>query len=360
VTEKVKTITSESSDKNPEYTINKKGQITIPWPNRGKEPLSEFTTRHFFTLAFPVLFPYGTGDFHVNRPRTCTSLGDWTNHLLWYRDGRFANHNFFKFVAHNMIMRKRVLENSTFIVKQKLGDDLLSIAELKEKLKNGDKSITEKILYFSATLRGTSQYWSQRSKELRALIQYKINEGHGLPSFFTTGSCAEFYFKPLKRILSIYIKATTGTEINLEDPNILFNAIQDNSHIVADYFERRTQSYFKEIMGSVFGVDTYWYRQEFSKSRGMIHWHGLCWRTDHEPHNLLHESFSNGKNNAECAIDRSNWAKSNFKMTAKHPAGSDNEGKPRKDLWPPPEGTVPAPPENKNPLLKLLMDVAST
>jgi hypothetical protein len=166
-------------------------------------------------------------------------------------------------------MRKRVLENSTFIVKQKLGDDLLSIAELKEKLKNGDKSIAEKILYFSATLQGTSQYWSQRSKELRALIQNKINEGHGLPSFFTTGSCAEFYFKPLKRIASIYIKATT--EINLEDPNILFKAIQDNSHIVADYFERRTQSYFKEIMGPVFGVDTYWYRQEFSKSRGMIH-----------------------------------------------------------------------------------------
>ena len=87
-----------------------------------------------------------------------------------------------------------------------------------------------------------------------------------MPSFFTTGSCAEFYFKPLKRILSIDIKATTGTEINLEDPNILFNA---------DYFERRTQSYFKEIMCSVFGVDTYWYRQEFSKSRGMIHWHWI-------------------------------------------------------------------------------------
>ena len=47
--------------------------------------------------------------------------------------------------------------------------------------------------------------------------------------FFTTGSCAEFYLKPLKRILSIYIKETTGTEINLEDPNILFKAIEDNS-----------------------------------------------------------------------------------------------------------------------------------
>jgi hypothetical protein len=39
-----------------------------------------------------------------------------------------------------MIMRKRFLENSTFIVKQKLGDDLLSIAEFKDMLKNGDKS----------------------------------------------------------------------------------------------------------------------------------------------------------------------------------------------------------------------------
>ena len=48
-------------------------------------------------------------------------------------------------------------------------------------------------------------FWS---KELKALIQYKINEGHGLPSSFTTGSCAEFYFKPLKRLLSIYIKET--------------------------------------------------------------------------------------------------------------------------------------------------------
>jgi hypothetical protein len=54
----------------------------------------------------------------------------------------------------------------------------------------GDKYITNKILYFSASLRGTSQCWNQRSKELRALIQFKINEGHGLPSFFTTRSCA--------------------------------------------------------------------------------------------------------------------------------------------------------------------------
>jgi hypothetical protein len=79
-------------------------------------------------------------------------------------------------------MRKRVLEQSTFIVQQKLGDTHLTLSDLKEKLQTGDKYITNKILYFSASLRGTSQCWNQRSKELRALIPFKINEGHGLPS----------------------------------------------------------------------------------------------------------------------------------------------------------------------------------
>jgi hypothetical protein len=177
-------------------------------------------------------------------------------------------------------MRKRVLEQSTFIVQQKLGDSHLTLSDLKEKLQTGDQSIANKILYFSSSLRGTSQYWNQRSKDLRALIQFKINEGHGLPSFFTTGSCAEFYFKPLQRLLSMYIKETTGKNVNLDDHNQMFTAVQENSHIVADFFDRRTQNYFTGVMAPIFGVDTYWYRQEFSKYRGMIHWHGLCWRSD--------------------------------------------------------------------------------
>lgn len=89
------------------------------------------------------------------------------------------------------------------------------------------------------------------------MIQYQINEKRGLPSFFTTGSCAEYNFKPLKRLLNIYIKQTTGTELNLSDHNIMFKALQENSHIVAHYFDCRTTAYFKEVMRPVFGVDVY-------------------------------------------------------------------------------------------------------
>lgn len=182
----------------------------------------------------------------------------------------------------------------------------------------------------------------------------------GLPSFFTTGSCAEFHFKPLRRLLSIYVEETTGSSVDLNDKNILFKTLQDHAHIVAQYFDLRTQSYFKNVMGPVFGVDTYWYRQEFAKSRGMVHWHGLCWRSDKQPHNLIHDAIVNGLSDEQCAEKLSIWAAENFGLTASHPAGKDELGNPNKKLWSPPEGSAPPPPEEDNPLYKLLMDVSQT
>ena len=237
---------------------------------------------------------------------------------------------------------------------------IISISSLKQQIQNGDRSFGQKLLYYGNNLRGTSQYWAQRCKELRSLIQFEINEGRGLPSFFTTGSCAEFYFQPLKRLLQIYIKDTTGKETNPDDKSTLFQSLQEHTHIVADYFDKRTQNYFKEVIQPVFAVDTFWYRQEFAKSRGMIHWHGLCWRKYSEPHNLMFQSTQSCLSNDEIAVKLSDWACENFKMTASHPAGLDENGKSKKELWPPPEGTAEAPSEEKNPLYKLLMDVSES
>ena len=85
-----------------------------------------------------------------------------------------------KFVVHNMIMRKRALEQSQFFVDQQLGDPHITVADLKERLARGD-TFTDKLLYFGANLHGTTQYWHQRRRELRALAEFKVNEKHGLP-----------------------------------------------------------------------------------------------------------------------------------------------------------------------------------
>lgn len=181
--------------------MNSTCPITIPWPTRGDVTVSEFVTTHYFTMAFPCLYSDGAGDFHVNRPRPrpCNCMADWTGHFIRVEDGRFANHQYF--VVHNMILRKRAIENSNFIVNQKLGDAHISVSDIK----NGDNYIANKIIYFSSNLRGTAQYWTQQEKEIRLLVQFNNNEGDGLPSYFSTGRCAEFYCKPSRRILYQYI-----------------------------------------------------------------------------------------------------------------------------------------------------------
>lgn len=76
-------IVSESVDGEVEETAQQPAaQPVIPWPTISTTPASEFTTPHFFTLSFPCLFPYGKGDFQINRQRTCPALHEWGDHLL--------------------------------------------------------------------------------------------------------------------------------------------------------------------------------------------------------------------------------------------------------------------------------------
>ena len=54
-----------------------------------------------------------------------------------------------------MIMRKRALESSTFIVKQQLGEDKLTVSDLRNQLQNGNTFISKKSQYFSSSILGT-------------------------------------------------------------------------------------------------------------------------------------------------------------------------------------------------------------
>ena len=89
----------------------------------------------------------------------------------------------------------------------------------------------------------------------------------------------------------MYIQETTGEVKDLSDISVLFDVLQKNTHIVAQYFDIRTRNYFHDVMSPAFGVTSFWYQQEFAKSRGMVHWHSLCWRDDKEPHALLSKAF---------------------------------------------------------------------
>ena len=47
-------------------------------------------------------------------------------------------------------------------------------------------------------------------------------------------------------------------------------------------------------------------------------------------------------------------------MTLLYPAGSNDEEKPREDLWPPPDGSADPISDGRDPLVKMLMQIAAT
>ena len=166
----------------------------------------------------------------------------------------------------------------------------------------------------------------------------------------------------IKLILGRLINGTTHSSVLLPDPNINIQKTVQGivKDVVGNDHDIRTQDYFSDVMSPAFGVTTFWYRQEFAESRGMVHWHGLCWKSDREPHNLLSKAIEEGLSDSDCSARLADRAATEFGLTASHSGGKDENGLPNKQVWPPHEGTAPMPPEEKNPLIKLLMDVSSS
>ena len=76
----------------------------------------------------------------------------------------------------------------------------------------------------------------------------------------------------------------------------------------------------------------------------MVHWHGLCWMSDSEPHNLLSKAIEEGLSDSDCSARLA----TEFGLTASHSGGKDENGQPNKKLWPPPEGTASRRKESSN------------
>ena len=62
----------------------------------------------------------------------------------------------------------------------------------------------------------------------------------------------------------------------------------------------------------------------------------------------------------EYAARLNQWAGENFAIAVLHPAGSDEEAEPRKGLWPLPEGSTDPISDDRDPLVKMLMETVAT
>lgn len=107
-------------------------RVTVPWPAQGGV-VNEFDQEGLFSMAFPTLFPTGSGEYLAPRLRD-VRLGDYMKHLINYSDDHFARHSRFRYFALNMVYRHRALQQSSYFFRGTTASEGMSAAEVREVL----------------------------------------------------------------------------------------------------------------------------------------------------------------------------------------------------------------------------------
>jgi ATP-dependent DNA helicase PIF1 len=223
------------------------------------------------TMAFPTLFPDGAGDFHQARLRK-VELGQYFQHLLRFRGGRFAQHRRFPWFAFNTLQRARSRSQSKIFIKQQHDAEKLTAADIQIMLQEGDQQLVSKMLRYAAKLRGTRAFWLARRHELMDMIRAGTS-----PHAFFTLSAADLQWPDLHRHMPNSVEEPTN------DPRVARQrrriALNKNPHIAAAYLDQRLLVYFKHFLVPLLGVEHFWYRYEWQE-RGSGHIHGFLWLKD--------------------------------------------------------------------------------
>ena len=242
------------------------------WPNRGIKPLSEFKIQLLATMAFPTLFPDGTGDPTNTATKRHATLGEKVKHLIKFAEiingkwvYRFASHPRFAYWAFNMIQRHRLLGQGSIFLKQNPNEAHLTVEQLKKMLTtNSYSSLMSKLMHYAKNITGSSGYWQKSKEDLKATISQK-----GPPTIFFTLSCAEYHWPEFHNLLSNSCteKLTPGDR----HKNVL-----NNPHLLDWLFSERTDRFVKFWLKESLQSSWHWYRFEYAVQRGSIHCHGVA------------------------------------------------------------------------------------
>ena len=133
--------------------------------------------------------------------------------------------------------------------------------------------------------------------------------------------------------------------------------MNDYTYIVQQYFHKRVEIFLSTYAKKVFGINHYYVRFEFAKSRGQIHAHLLAILGDkshlYDFNTLLHKNRMKSEEVQAQILDT--WMKKIFKLTAIHPA-STTKGVPILSKIVVPEGYLEKKPD-EHPSAKYLSEV---
>ena len=265
---------------------------------------------------------------------------------------------FLKFHLMNVGLKKKALDQGSFVISQQVNDALISVDELKSRMDTGDDSIARTIINFGSNLLNNDPYWKARKVENQASNFYHLYRNAMLPIWFDTNSNAEHHWDPLHRlIIKFHASINDIDEDSVRDEFISNSAFKhkilaQNGHIVTNYFHARdiNINYKNTVLKELYDWNDIWVRDEFAKLRGQIHSHSIIYSKSH--FSKVHEIMSSNVDSAEKARLLHSWLQTDSEDTgtffspnlvSMHPAGGEFDDSerwiPNTQLWIKPEGT---------------------
>ena len=133
----------------------------IPYPQRAKKPISEYHP-HWYTMVWPHLFPYGTGDFNAEFRGKKPSFLQWIRHCSRWHDDRFNHDSTFMLIVTNQHVRRKQLTMGNVIAKNDPEVQNLDVATVKQAFKENSplaNKILSKLSYYGQTIKACWEIW---------------------------------------------------------------------------------------------------------------------------------------------------------------------------------------------------------
>jgi hypothetical protein len=315
--------------------VEQSDERALKFPSVSVHAQSEFHGLPIFSNAYPWLFPGGVGDIDEHNMSESGYITKWVKSMTLYYDGRFCKDATFCFYALNYKQRHQNSASGAFFINDYISNQC-SLDELKERIiEHNDTQFIQKLIHFSSKIRGSSAFWRAERLKVFSWVNRLIELQKGPPTLFITLSCAEHYWKDVKRLLEDRLSYTPEQERpDLSTKAAVMKAIKEFSIVVQEFFITKVKHWIQNFGKKVFGIEHYYVRFEFAEGRGEIHAHIIAVADNVSVFDRVHKC---GDDNDEKIKILQEYAEKKLGLTAIHPA-TDSNGNILRDLIVEPEG----------------------
>ncbi|OKO94694.1 ATP-dependent DNA helicase pfh1 [Penicillium subrubescens] len=283
-------MSARESERNTQLLDHRKIPV-VSYTIRGEATLMDhWTDPHYFTAAFPTLFPAGIGG-HLDERTIPVSLAAFADWALRHHSRRFARHKTFMYLLYDVIQLRKSSMGNGFLVKrqnwQSTMNDIasLTVNQLQDAAKTAAAGQKIEDLIIRRLLRNIETIGMQvpgsfaQKLRMRSEIRGLIAR-YGMPAFWITINPSD-----LRNPLVLILAGVEYSGVNLATANAAIReaAATSNPVAVAEFFNHVC----KAILDGLFATNTgqtgilgdlsNHFAVVETNGRGMLHLHGLAW-----------------------------------------------------------------------------------